>query len=179
MRIITRIIILAGCLVLLLASPSLGAAEDDGKLEAINKEIGVIDARLATLKKSEKSLLNDIYGIELRYEKALIENNKVKLQLRNTNQQINQKSSEKKLLEQEIVKSRKNLEKILRILYKIGGNAYLKLFVQIDSLDQLFKNYRLFESLISNQSDELEKLKKNILSLNRVNRELQTSYTSL
>ena len=38
--------------------------------------------KLKDLKKEKKSLLNDIYDIELRYEKEVIENNKVKLQLK-------------------------------------------------------------------------------------------------
>jgi murein hydrolase activator len=149
------------------------------KLTAINQELQDIDKKLKGIKKEEKSILNDIYKIELQYEKAIIENNKVKMQLRDTESEIKKKNTEKSHLEKEIQKSKQNLVKILRILYKIGGNSYLKLFIRIDSLDQLFKNYRLFIALISYKSDELNKLKANILRLTHVKQELQTSHINL
>jgi len=149
------------------------------KLAAITKEIDQIEAKLALLKKSEKSLLNDIYQIELSYEKARIENNKLKMQLRSTTEAISQKSTEQKLLTAEIDKSKKNLKKILRILYKLGDNSYLKLFIRVASFEQLFKNYRMFTALINYKSTELEKLKNNIQRLNVVNNELKLSYAEL
>jgi septal ring factor EnvC (AmiA/AmiB activator) len=149
------------------------------KLTAINREINEIESKLNKINTEEKSLLNDIYKIELQYEKAVIENNKVKLQLRDTESEIKKKNSEKSHLEIEIQKSKQNLVKILRILYKLGGNSYLKLFIRIDSLDQLFKNYRLFIALISYKSDELNKLKINVNRLNIVKAELQTNHLEL
>jgi septal ring factor EnvC (AmiA/AmiB activator) len=149
------------------------------KLAAINTEIDEINRKLSGLKGKEKSLLNEIYSIELQYEKALIENNKLKLQLRHAGQAIKTKNTEKKQLEKNIAGSKINLRKILRILYKIGGNSYLKLFIRVDSLEQLFHNYRLFTALIGRQSAELEILRTNINRLNQVKQELQASYDQL
>jgi septal ring factor EnvC (AmiA/AmiB activator) len=166
-------VLLGGCLLL--------STADKGKkkLDTITRQIDGINDKLEKLKKEEGSILNDIYKIELRYEKAVIENNKIKLQLRNTEEKINKKNAEKKSLEDEIQASKKNLKKILRLLYKIGGNAYLKLFIRINNLDQLFKNYQLFIELINYKSTEINKLKENIKRLLEVKKELQTEYTNL
>ena len=151
------------------------------KLDSINGQVEAINTKLQNLKQEKKSILNDIYDIELRYEKEIIESNKVKLQLTDTRRKINQREKEKKSLEREIEKSRKNLEKIIRILYKLGGNSYLKIFIRVNTIDQLFKNYRLFMTLIEYKSNEINKIKiqpsqygKNIVSshLNCENRGL-------
>jgi peptidoglycan hydrolase CwlO-like protein len=46
------------------------------KLADINSQIDTINNKIITLKQEKKSLLNDIYNIELRYEKELIERKK-------------------------------------------------------------------------------------------------------
>lgn len=153
--------------------------KDKEKLDNIAKQIDDINSKLENLKKEEGSILNDIYKIELMYEKAVIENNKIKLQVRKSQEKINKKNSEKKKLEIEIDQSKKNLKQILRLLYKIGGNAYLKFFIRINNLDQLFENYRLFISLIDYKSDEINKLKVNIQRLLEVKKELEGYHANL
>jgi septal ring factor EnvC (AmiA/AmiB activator) len=167
------LVLLSGCP--LWPSPD----KDKEKLDNIAKQINDINGKLEKLKNEEGSILNDIYKIELRYEKAIIENNKIKLQVRKSEEKINKKNSEKKKLEIEIEKSKKNLMQILRLLYKIGGNAYLKFFVRINNLDQLFENYRLFISLIDYKSDEINKLKVNIQRLLEVKNELEGYHATL
>ncbi|UCH98427.1 MAG: peptidoglycan DD-metalloendopeptidase family protein [Candidatus Aminicenantes bacterium] len=157
----------------------LRSTSDKEKLDAIAKQIHGINNKLEELKKEEGSILNDIYKIELQYEKAHIENNKIKLQLTTLGRKINKKNSEKKKLEMEIQESKKNLKQILRLLYKIGGNTYLKLFIRINTLEQLFTNYRLFISLIDYKSNEINKLKTNIQRLMAVKKELEIHHTNL
>jgi septal ring factor EnvC (AmiA/AmiB activator) len=149
------------------------------KLADINRQVETINNKIIALKQEKKSLLNGIYSIELRYEKELIETNKVLLQLRNTEEKINVKEMEKKELETRIENSKQKLKKIIRILYKIGGNTYLKIFIRVDTIDQLFKNYRLFMSLIRYKSEEIDKIKTNILLLNNVKMQLQEEYSKL
>lgn len=165
--------------VVLLSAWMMWSLPEKEKLDNIAKQIEDINGKLEKLKKEEGSILNDIYKIELRYEKAVIENNKIKLQVKRSEEKINKKNVEKKKLETEIDKSKKNLEQILRLLYKIGGNAYLKFFIRINNLDQLFENYRLFISLINYKSDEINKLKVNIQRLLEVKKELEGYHTNL
>ncbi len=160
----------------LLGLPDSDDPEFKQKLANVNNQIKTIGNKLAKLKKEQGSLLNDIYGIELKYEKERVEMNKVKLQLDATRGKIKKKEKEKAHLETQVRQSRKKLTKILRILYKLGGNSYLKLFIRVDTIDQLFKNYRLFSSLISLKQEEIKLIQKNILRLNQVRKSLQKEY---
>jgi septal ring factor EnvC (AmiA/AmiB activator) len=167
------LVLLSGCLLWPLPG------KDKEKLDTIAKQIDDINNKLEKLKNTEGSILNDIYKIELEYEKAIIENNQIKLQVKKSEEKIKKKNSEKKKLEIEIDRSKKNLKQILRLLYKIGGNAYLKFFIRIDNLDQLFENYRLFISLIDYKSDEINKLKVNIQQLLEVKKELEDYHANI
>lgn len=149
------------------------------KLADINNQVESINNKIIALKQEKKSLLNEIYDIELRYEKELIETNKVLLQLRNAEEKISVKEAEKKNLESRIEESKQKLKKIIRILYKIGGNTYLKIFIRVDTIDQLFKNYRLFMSLVRYKSEEIDKIKADILLLNNLTMQLQEGYSKL
>jgi septal ring factor EnvC (AmiA/AmiB activator) len=153
--------------------------KDKEKLDTIAKQIDDINSKLEKLKKEEGSILNDIYKIELEYEKAIIENNQIKMQVSKSEAKLKKKNAEKKKLEIEIERSKKNLKLILRLLYKIGGNAYLKFFIRIDNLDQLFENYRLFISLIDYKADEINKLKVNIQQLLAVKKELEDYHANI
>jgi len=155
------------------------AEKSKEKLDNITKEIDEINAKLENLKTKENSILNDIYKIELLYEKALIENNRIKVQLRSTDEKIKTRNKEKEKLEKEISESKGNLRQILRLLYKIGGNAYLKFFVQVNNFEQIFKNYQLFIKLINYKSNEINRLKTNIQRLMEVKKELQSEYSNL
>jgi septal ring factor EnvC (AmiA/AmiB activator) len=167
-------------LVLLSGFPGWSAPDKDKeKLDTIAKQIEEINGKLEKLKKEEGSILNDIYKIELEYEKAIIENNRIKLLVSKSEEKIRKKNAEKKKLETEIDQSKTNLKQILRLLYKIGGNAYLKFLIRINNLDQLFENYRLFISLIDYKSEEINKLKINIQRLLEVKKELEDDHASL
>lgn len=168
------------CVLALLMSVFLyPAKQDNGKLTGVEKQIQDISDRLEKLKKEEKSILNDIYRVELQYERAVIENNKIKMQVRASQEVIDTKNKEKARLDSEIAASRKNLGELIRILYKMGGNTHLKLFSQVDNLDQLFRNYRLFAALIDYKSEELNKFKRLVGRLNTVRTELQQQHNRL
>lgn len=149
------------------------------KLNSINGQVSAINKKIKNLDKEKGSILNQIYKVELQYERELVQANKVRLQLRNTEEKIALKEKERKVLEKQVAKSRKNLLKIVRILYKVGSNTYLKLFIQVDSFDQLFRNYRLFTSLIQHKTAEIESIKRDIKRLNEIRQQLKTEHTTL
>lgn len=148
-------------------------------LNKINEQIKDINGKILKLKREKKSILNEIYKIELKYKKEKIENNKIKIQINNVQGKINKKETEKKELRLEIQKSKKKMEKIVRVIYKIGSNAHLKVFIQIKSLNQLYKNYRLFTTLIDYNIYEIEKVKESIFKLDRIKKDLQFEQTKL
>lgn len=142
------------------------------KLHAINRQIEEINRKMQQLKSEKSSLLNEIYEIELRYEKEKIESNRIGMQLKWVGDKIESKLREQRRLELEIKKSNEKIKQLVRLLYKIGGNTYFKLFIRIDNLYQLFRNYRLFTSLINIHVGELQKVKRNMNELEKVKGQL-------
>lgn len=157
----------------IVASGYLAAESNEQKLQAITRQVDDINQKLSKLKNEKKSILNDIYAFELRYEKELIESNRIGIQLKTVNSRIRRKQREKTRLVLDIEQSHHKIRKLVRILYKVGGHTYLKLFTRVDSMDQLFKNYQYFLSLIKLQMGELDKVKKNMQALDEVKSQLE------
>lgn len=151
----------------------LAGESNEQKLEAITRQVDDINQKLSKLKNEKKSILNDIYAFELRYEKELIESNRIGIQLKTVNGRIRRKLREKTRLVLEIEQSHHKIRKLVRILYKVGGHTYLKLFTRVNNMDQLFKNYQYFLSLIKLQMGELDKVKKNMMALDEVKSQLE------
>lgn len=157
----------------IVVSGYLAAESNEQKLQAITRQVDDINQKLSKLKNEKKSILNDIYAFELRYEKELIESNRIGIQLKTVNSRIRRKQREKTRLVLDIEQSHHKIRKLVRILYKVGGHTYLKLFTRVDSMDQLFKNYQYFLSLIKLQMGELDKVKKNMQALDEVKSQLE------
>lgn len=155
----------------------IGASEE--KLKNINERIQDIKQKIETLKKKKGSILNEIYEIELRYEKEKIEGNKIDLQSRRTRQKISHMEQQKKRLGWEIEKSKENIKKMLRIIYKLGVNAHLKIFTKINNLDQLFKNYHYLVSLINNNMTAINEVKQKILKVEALKENLEVEYANI
>ena len=170
-RIIEAVLLLM--IVGIVASGYLAAESNEQKLQAITRQVDDINQKLGKLKNEKKSILNDIYAFELRYEKELIESNRIGIQLKTVNSRIRRKQREKTRLVMDIEQSHHKIRKLVRILYKVGGHTYLKLFTRVDSMDQLFKNYQYFLSLIKLQMGELDKVKKNMKALDEVKSQLE------
>lgn len=161
------------------ALDSAAKKEIEKKLSSISSQINTINKKLEELKSEKSSLLNEIYAIELQQEKEIIESHKLELQLRITRDKIDAQEKEKIILEKDIAKSRDNLRKMIRVLYKLGGNTYLKIFIRIDSIDQLFKNYRLFAVLIGYKAKEIDRIKENIKKLNAIKAQLLKDHDTI
>jgi septal ring factor EnvC (AmiA/AmiB activator) len=164
-------------LVLLCVVFLMGAREDE--LKKINDRIQNIKQKIDVLKKQKGSILNEIYEIELRYEKEKIEGNKIDLQSRRARQKISQMEQQKKKLEWEIEKSKENIIKMLRIIYKLGVNAHLKIFAKINNLDQLFKNYHYLVSLINNNMSAINEIKQKIFTVESLKEKLEIEYANI
>ncbi len=152
---------------------------DDKQLRLINKRIQEIKQKLETLKEQKGSILSEIYKIELRYEKAKIEGNKIDFLLRNTRQKIQQKELRKKKLESDIEGSKENIKEMIRILYKLGSNSYLKLLSAINNLDELFKNYQYLVTLIDHNLEAIDIVRKKILQVKKLKDELESEYNNI
>ena len=155
------------------------AMANENKLKEINDRIQEIKQKLEGLKKEKGSILNEIYEIELRFEKEKIEGNKIDLQLRRTRQKISNMEQRKKRLEWDIEKSKDDIKKMIRIIYKLGTNAYVKIFTNINNLDQLFKNYQYLVTLITYNMTAINLVKQKILKVEALKNDLKVEYSNI
>ncbi|HSQ35353.1 MAG TPA: peptidoglycan DD-metalloendopeptidase family protein, partial [Candidatus Binatia bacterium] len=143
------------------------------KLRDINSEIQKIAARLAAIRQEKASVLNDIYTVELEMDGAIIELKKINLLLADAQGQIDRKQNEEAVLQARIARSQENVKRILRVLYKMGELGYVKLFINIGNLDQLFRNYRLILALMDDRVNEIKAIRHGIVQLQRIKTELK------
>lgn len=163
---------LAAALLLLFSS-------SQDKLREINLKIQEVQARLLASKQDKSSLLNDIYALELQTEAAVIELNKIALLTVETQEKIARKQKEEAELQERVRRSRDNVRRILRVLYKMGELGYVKLFLNINSVDQLFRNYRLIVSLMDDKVVEIREIRQGIVKLQKIKAELHVELDRL
>lgn len=168
----TKIIVLALAGLLVFAS-------SQEKLRDINIEIQKIAAQLTASKQEKNSILNDIYTLELEIDGAAIELKKLNLLLADTQENIDLKQKEEGALRERVARSQENVRRILRILYKMGELGYVKLFINIGNLDQLFRNYRLIVALMDDRITEIKAIRQGIAKLQKIKAELEIEFDRL
>lgn len=161
----SRFLVPAAALLLLFAS-------SQDKLREIQRQIEEVQAKLAASKQDKSSLLNDIYALELQAEATVIELNKADLQLGDAQAQVTRKQREEAALQLRVRDSRERVRRILRVLYKMGDLGYVKLFLNIGSVDQLFRNYRLVKALMDDKIVEIRQIRQDIVRLQQLQTEL-------
>jgi murein hydrolase activator len=154
-------------------------ASNQEKLREIQAQIQEISARLQASKQDKSSILNDIYGLELQAETAVIELNRINLLMDDAQAQIAARQKEEAALQARIRNSQDNVRRILRVLYKMGEMGYVKLFININSLDQLFRNYRLIVALMDDKVTEIRAIRVGLAQLLKVKAELQAELDRL
>jgi septal ring factor EnvC (AmiA/AmiB activator) len=154
-------------------------ASNQEKLREINQKIQEISAKLQASKQDKSSILNDIYGLELQAETAVIELNRINLLTEDAQAKIAAKQKEEAALRARIRNSLDNVRRILRVLYKMGELGYVKLFININSLDQLFRNYRLIVSLMDDKVNEVRAIRSGLERLQKIKAELQAELDRL
>jgi len=173
-----KLLPLAAALLLLAVAAAPGASSQE-KLRDIQRRIDEVQAKLAASKGEKSSLLNDIYALELQAETAVIELNKANLLMADAQEQVQRKRREETALRARIRSSQDKVRRILRVLYKMGDLGYVKLFLNINSVDQLFRNYRLIVSLMDDKVVEIREIRQGIIKLQRVQAELQAELARL
>jgi septal ring factor EnvC (AmiA/AmiB activator) len=163
----------------LAAALLLAFSSTQDKLREIDARIQEIQAKLQASRQDKSSLLNDIYGLELQTETVLIELNKTGLLAAEAQVKIARKQKQEVELQAQVDRSRENVRRILRVLYKMGELGYIKLFLNIGSVDQLFRNYRLIVTLMDDKVLEIRAIRQGILQLQRLRAELQAELRRL
>jgi len=149
------------------------------KLRDINLKIQKIAAQLNAIKQEKNSILNDIYTVELEMEATIIELNKINLLWADAQDKISHKQKEEAVLQEKVLHSQENVRRILRVLYKMGELGYVKLFINIGNLDQLFRNYRLIVALMDDRVVEIKAIRQGIARLQKIKTELKIEFDRL
>jgi septal ring factor EnvC (AmiA/AmiB activator) len=149
------------------------------KLRDISLKIQKITAQLTAIKQQKTSILNDIYTLELEMDMAVIELNKFNLLLADAQDTIDRKQKEEAVLREKVAHSQENIRRILRVLYKMGELGYVKLFINIGNLDQLFRNYRLIVALMEDRVIEIKAIRLGISKLQKIKAELKIEFDRL
>ncbi len=173
-----KLLPLVAALLLMAVAAAPGASSQE-KLRDIQRRIDEVQARLAASKGEKSSLLNDIYALELQAETAVIELNKANLLMADAQEQVQRKRREEAALRARIRSSQDKVRRILRVLYKMGDLGYVKLFLNINSVDQLFRNYRLIVSLMDDKVVEIREIRQGIIKLQKVQAELRAELARL
>jgi septal ring factor EnvC (AmiA/AmiB activator) len=165
----------------LLAAAVAPAAEkaSDEQLRFINQRIQELNGKLEAIKSEKSTILTEIYRIELQSETVIVELNRLGTQVQRKQEQVQRKRAEEKLLEAHVARSRENLRRIVRILYKMGDLGYVRLFFQIGSFDQLFRNYRLLVALVAYKAEEIAVVKADMAQLATVRGEIEAELQRL
>ncbi len=149
------------------------------KLKAIELRINEIREKMATLNQEKNSLLNDIEKIELQIETAKIERDRLDLMQTDLKWQVDKNNREKNRLEKKIERGRENLQRLLRILYKLGEAGALKIFLSIERFEQLFRNFHLIDLLLNAKMEQIATIRHDQQQLARIERKLQTQLQNL
>jgi len=96
-----------------------------------------------------------------------------------TNSTIRKKEAEKKRLKKEVERSKISIKKSVRILNKIGKAGNFKIFSNIKNINQMFKNYHLFVSLINKKIGEIKNIRVLLARLDTVREELEKEKSRL
>ncbi len=140
--------------------------------ETIKQKLDAVNRKISEIEKQKGSILNQIYKIELKYEKELLNKNRLEMEIRELSKNINQKKAEENRLITRIDNTKEKIRKILRVLYKQGSNKHIRVFLNTKNINRLFRNYKFFEALISYNNQEIVSFRTDIKNLLAIRTEL-------
>ncbi|MBN1196628.1 MAG: peptidoglycan DD-metalloendopeptidase family protein [Candidatus Aminicenantes bacterium] len=160
--------------------PAAAATSDLHKeLDSLRKQIVRVNNRLNSLDAARQPILAELARIDLRIEREQLGIQRIHLEQRQLEDEIRANRQRREQLETELEHERVRVRKVARYLYKLGGQSYLKLFLRVESLDQLFHNYHLFMILIRHHLDQINAVRSKTQELDAVNRDLDSQQTQL
>ena len=155
-------------------------AQDHRKeLSAIQKQMGQVNNRLKSLDAARQPILAQLARLDLQAQREKLEIRRIDIQLSQLLGDVHKNREHREKLLRELKTERGKVRQVARYLYKLGGQSYLKLFLRVDSLDQLFRNYHLFMSLIQYHSQQTREIRKKTAHVDAVTLKLQKQEESL
>ena len=145
----------------------------------ISKRQNEIDNEIKKLSSQKKTILNEIYKLELLYEKENIKLQNIQHELRIQERKIDQLNQEKKNLIIDIQESKKRLKKVLRIMYKSNSQPAILFFIRISSFNHLYMHYMYFVKIFDYKSSQISHLKQQITKVASIEKQLYEELEAL
>lgn len=142
-----------------------------------NNRKNEIEAEIKKIESEKSTILNEIYKLELIFEKELIKNKALELKLNNISHEISLLNEKKVILNKQISLTRDNLLQALRILYKTKKQSPFLFIIRIKTLSNLFRHYHYFNRLFNFKSIQLSDLKNKLYELVNIEKELDEKRT--
>jgi len=159
--------------------PAEGNQSTSGELERLNRQISELNGKIEACKQEKTTLLGQIYRLELQVESTSVGFNRTTLLLQETRSQIADKTAERQRLTDSIAHSRGQMRRVLRVLYKAGGEGTLRVLLNVRDFQQLFTNFHLIDRLLDADFDQIRQMKGAMAQLAQVERELLAKETRL
>jgi len=160
-------------LVLAVAVPlSVGASDLRKELTSLRRQMERVNQRLKSLDALRQPILAELARIDLKMERERLGMRRIDVEQKQLQARMEINRGRSARLEKELEAERSRVRKVTRYLYKMGGQSYLKLFLRVESLEQLFRNYRFFMILISRHLEQIRGVRRKTEQLAALNREL-------
>jgi len=153
-----------------LAGAGGGKEQEAGRIQ---EELERIQKTLKQLDGEKKGVLQEIYRLELETEQATIRRNQMEKEELSARKRLEEQRGRVDALRGRVAEGRQRIARILRILYKLQGQGNLRLFLNAGGMDRLFRNHRLFASLIASHQEALRDLQTRIRSCQDAEKELR------
>lgn len=162
------------------ANPAPAAAPDmRHELNSLRQQIDRVNNRLKSLDAARQPILAELARLDLKIEREQLGMRRIDVQQRQLQTEISANQQRRTRLRNELEAERSRVRKVTRYVYKLGGQSYLKLFLRVDSLEQLFHNYHLFMILIRHHLAQIRSVRLKTNQLKSVNQELDQQKTEL
>ncbi len=138
-----------------------------------------IDRELLNLQTQKKSVLNEIYRVELRQEKETIKLRNIQHSINSQTRSIEALEKNKKSLLTKIEETRQNLRRALRIMYKSQVQPSFLFLFQTDSFSHLYQDYHYFLKIFDYKLVHITQISEQVEALNKIEIKLRTEKTQL
>lgn len=183
MKIFFRLLLLAGALSITLPSiaqdSQASESEQQAQLEELKQTIEDLKKELDDVKGDRNGLLKDLETNETDISDLLEKIDKIKAELGDQEQALNQLNSDRQLLAQEQNSQKKHIAQQVRAAYQLGGQSNIKLLLNQDSPEAVTRMLRYHDYFLSARTEKLADYLLNITKLNNIEPKIIQTKTTL
>ncbi|WP_460224489.1 murein hydrolase activator EnvC family protein [Aurantivibrio infirmus] len=183
MKIFFRLLLLASVMLITLPSIAQDSQASEGeqkaKLEELKQTIEDLKQELESIKNDRDGLSRDLENNETDISDLLEKIEKIKAELGEQEQALQQLNSDRKLLAQEQNSQKKHIAQQVRAAYQLGGQSNIKLLLNQDSPEAVTRMLRYHDYFLSARTEKLADYLLNITKLDKIEPKIIETKNSL